>query len=194
MTSKTDQATTGPAFAGSLVRLGLAGFWIQFVMLIVILFLTAYVARLGGAQAARYLDLGNWASFLALALPVFTTWWLWRYATAGRRIRSGGAAPAPGALRRMLWIGVWVGAIGATLSLLMMFGAVTNLLYVLVTAPQVGVMISPAGSGGEALSVSAIDAVSLLSLLLTLTSELMVIALSFRLLFLVGFAPDARKG
>ena len=53
--------------------------------------------------------------------------------------------------------------IGAALSLLFLFGAVLNLLYVLVSAPQVGLIVTPNSTDVEALSVSAIDGVSLLS-------------------------------
>lgn len=50
--------------------------------------------------------------------------------------------------------------------------------------PQVGLQISPATGEAAAYTVSAIDAVSIMSLLLTLTAELLVVAISMRLVFL----------
>lgn len=177
------------------VRAGRIGFWFQLILLIVVLFLTISVLRVGGGGPAdRYLSLGNIASFLALALPVFTTLWFRHYVGLGRRMAQPATRPSNRTLERRAWIGVWVGVIGMVVSMAMLFGAISNLLYVLITAPQVGVLISPATGGEGAPSVSAIDAVSLLSLLITLTTELVVIALSLWLVFLVRIGPDPDRG
>ena len=186
-----DDAERG-GLARHFVRVGRIGFWLQLILLIVVLFLAVSVVRFGGSgQAARYLSLGNVVSFLALALPVFTTVWFRHYVGLGRQMEVSATPPSLRKLERRAWIGVSAGAIGAVLSLLMLFGAISNLLYVLITAPQVGLMISPATSGDGGLSVSAIDAVSLLSLLITLTTELVVIALSLWLVFVTRFGPAA---
>lgn len=184
--------TSAAAALGRLfVRVGRIGFWLQLIPLIVVLFLAVYVVRFGGGgQATRYLDLGNIVSFLALALPVFTTLWFRGYVGLGRRLQGDPTPPDRGGLERRVWIGLWAGATGTVLSLLMLYGAVSNLLYVLVTAPQVGIMISPATGDSESLSVSAIDAVSLLSLLITLTTELVVIALSLWLVFRIRLGSE----
>lgn len=172
--------------ARALVILGQTGFWVQFVLLIAIALLGFYTFAMVGGRART----GNVLAFLGLALPVFTTFWCWRYARIGRALASGGTSLA--AALRAAWIGVWAGATGIVVALLSLFGAASALLLVLLSNPQIGVQISPATLGTSAYTVSAVDAVSIMSLLLTLTAELLVVALSLRLVFLIAGAARAQ--
>ncbi len=173
-----DQRAKG--LASALVRFGGIGFWVQLMFLVIVVLLGFYTFSISGGGAG----LANVLSFLVLGLPVFTTFWCRRYAAVGRAWSDGGAAPTPASLGRMIWIGVWAGAIGAVASLLSLFGAASALLVTMLANPQVGLQISPATGEAAAYTVSAIDAVSIMSLLLTLTAELLVVAISMRLVFL----------
>ncbi|MCV6595623.1 MAG: hypothetical protein OIF40_00880 [Mangrovicoccus sp.] len=51
--------------------------------------------------------------------------------------------------------------------------------------PQLGLQTAAATGEASSYNVSAIDAVGILALLLTLTAELLVVAFSLRLLFMV---------
>ena len=66
-----------------------------------------------------------------------------------------------------------------------MMNAVGRLLFVLMTTPQTSLQISPMLGGDPANTVSAVDAVTLMTLLFTLTAELIVLAFSLWLLFRV---------
>lgn len=159
----------------------------QFVFLIAVAILGIYTFSVIGGRAGA----GNLLAFLGLALPLFTTWWCWRYRQFGRRLAADPAAG--GGAARMAWIGVWAGTAGVVVSLLSLFGAASALLFVMLANPQVGIQVSPANAGVSAYTVSAVDAVSIMSLLLTLAAELLVVAISLRLVFLAtrGTAADA---
>ena len=167
--------------ARAFVILGRTAFWIQFVFLIVVGLLSVYMTSVIGWRAGT----GNVLAVLTLALPAFTTWWCWRYARLGRALTAGPSArPTPGPLRSA-WVGVWAGTLGSALALLSLFGAASALLVVMLANPQVGIQVSPATAGANAYTISAIDAVSIMTLLLALTAELLVVAISLRLVFLM---------
>ena len=161
---------------------GRVGFWVQFVFLIVVAILGLYVFSITGARARA----GNLLAFLGLAIPLFTTFWCWRYARFGRTLAVDPEDVAPGAPARTAWIGVWAGTFGVVVSLLSLFGAASALLVVMLANPQVGIQVSPATAGASAYTISAVDAVSIISLVLTLTAELLVVAISLRLVFLAA--------
>jgi hypothetical protein len=166
--------------ARAFLMLGRIGFWVQFVLLIAVVLLGIWTFSVTGARAGA----ANILVFLGLALPLFTTFWCWRYAQLGRAMaasRAPLAAPA-----RAAWIGVWAGTAGVVVSVLSLFGAAFALVMVMLANPQVGIQISPATAGASAYTVSAVDALSILSLLLMLTAELLVVAISLRLVFLIA--------
>jgi len=183
----SDAALTSPAHTAerlsrTFLAFGRIGFWVQFVFLIVVAILGLYVFTITGARARA----GNILAFLGLAIPLFTTFWCWRYARFGRALADDPEGIAPGASARTAWIGVWAGTIGVVVSLLSLFGAASALLIVMLANPQVGIQVSPVAAGASAYTISAVDAVSIMSLLLTLTAELLVVVISLRLVFLVG--------
>ncbi|MDK3072913.1 DUF3611 family protein [Sedimentitalea sp. JM2-8] len=165
----------------ALLRFGHFGFWLQLVFLVVIVLLGGYVARIvrGG------IGLENFLALIGLLLPLFTTFWCRVYIFLGRAM-AGPEKPNPARVRNRVWIGFWAGTLGISVSMLSLFGAASALLVTMLSNPQVGIQVSPATGGATAYTVSAIDAVSIFALLLTQTSELLVAAISLRLVFLVA--------
>jgi len=181
----TDAASSPPEHSSerlsrAFLAFGRIGFWVQFVLLIAVVLLGIWTFSVTGARAGA----ANVLAFLGLALPVFTTFWCWRYAQLGRALSASDARSAAPA--RAAWIGVWAGAAGVVVSVLSLFGAAFALVLVMLANPQVGIQISPATAGASAYTVSAVDALSILSLLLMLTAELLVVAISLRLVFLIA--------
>lgn len=166
------------------VVFGRLGFWVQFVLLIAVLLLGIWTFTVTGGRGGA--GTANVLAFLGLVLPMFTTFWCWRYAQLGRAMAASGTSPAAPA--RVAWTGVWAGTAGVVVSVLSLFGAAFALVMVMLANPQVGIQISPATDGASAYTVSAVDTLSIMSLLLMLTAELLVVALSLRLVFLIAAA------
>ncbi len=176
--------------AGPFTRFGRIGFWVQFIFLIIVALLGIYTFSVIGSRAQT----ANIIAFLGLALPLFTTWWCWRYAKLGGLLKETPEAVKPSVPLRRAWIGVWAGVAGVTVSVLSLFGAASSLLIVMLSNPQIGIQVSPATGGANAYTISAFDAVSIMSLLLTLTAELMVVAISLRLVFIISKATRGSAG
>lgn len=174
--------------ARAFITLGRTGFWVQFVLLIAVVLLGIWTFGVTGARAGT----ANVLAFLGLALPLFTTFWCWRYVQLGRALAGSGAPPTAPA--RVAWVGVWAGTAGVVIAVLSLFGAAFALVMVMLANPQVGIQISPATATASVYTISAIDALSILSLLLMLTAELIVVAISLRLVFLASSAARGRGG
>lgn len=175
--------------ADALVRLGKAGFWVQLVFLIIVIVLGGVVLTIVGGSAGA----GNFLTFLGLILPAFTTFWCWHYAAMGRSLKDTGSEPSADRIQGRVWIGVWVGTVGVVLTILSLFGAAFALLVTMLANPQVGLQISAAEAGAAPYTVSAVDAVSIMTLLLTLTAELLVVAISLRIVFLIARATGSAE-
>jgi len=182
--ARTDWLNERPERLGDLYRrLGRAGFWIQAVLLAIAAVLSVWVLlmRLPAAEAPPRIGLRNVISLASLLILVFTTFWFRRYARVGERLADPAARPGDADLLRLLWTGLWAGALGVALSLLLMLGSVGRMLLLMLSNPQVGVILSP-GMGAEQ-SISAIDALSQMALLLMMAAELVVLGLTLWLLF-----------
>jgi hypothetical protein len=171
-----------PAELGRLFeRIGRLGFWIQFVLLVLTVVFGLWVFSMRPASdAAAGVGMRNVLSFSSLAVLVFTTYWCRRYAAVGPRIASETERPTFARVKKMLWTGLWAGSLGAFLSLGLLIGAVGRMMFLMLANPQVGMMIAPA-IGDQ--SISAIDALSMMALLLMLGAELIVVALTLWLLY-----------
>ncbi|MGI9320927.1 MAG: DUF3611 family protein [Thiogranum sp.] len=166
-------------------RLGWLGFWIQLALLAVPIALLVYVLLVSSAESAqrRGIDLGNYLSYGSLLVMVFTTFWFYRYTRLGKRIADPDLRPPQSSALRTLWIGLWVGCLGIFFSMLLLLNAVGRMLFVLMANPQTGMMIAQGMGTDPTKSLSAMDAVSLTSLLVLLTAELLVLTFSLWLLF-----------
>lgn len=166
-------------------RLGWIGFWIQFALLAVPIVLLVYVLFVSSPESAqrRGIDLSNYLSFGSLLVMVFTTFWFYRYTRLGKRIADPELRPPQSSALRTLWIGLWAGCLGIFFSMLLLLSAVGRMLFVLMANPQTGMQIAQGLGTDPTKSLSAMDAVSLTSLLFLLTAELLVLTLSLWLLF-----------
>lgn len=160
------------------------GFWIQFALLAVPIVLLVYVLFVSSPESAqrRGIDLSNYLSFGSLLVMVFTTFWFYRYTRLGKRIADPELRPPQSSALRTLWIGLWAGCLGIFFSMLLL-SAVGRVLFVLMANPQTGMQIAQSLGTDPTKSLSAMDAVSLTSLLFLLTAELLVLTLSLWLLF-----------
>ena len=166
-------------------RLGWIGFWIQFALLAVPIVLLIYVLFVSSPESAqrRGIDLSNYLSFGSLLVMVFTTFWFYRYTRLGKRIADPELRPPQSSALRTLWIGLWAGCLGIFFSMLLLLSAVGRMLFVLMANPQTGMQIAQGLGTDPTKSLSAMDAVSLTSLLFLLTAELLVLTFSLWLLF-----------
>lgn len=174
-------------------RLGWLGFWIQVAMLAVPLLLLIYVLFLRSPESAQRLgiDLSNYLSYGSLLVMVFTTLWFFRYTRIGKRIADPEQRPPRAAVERTLWVGLWASGVGIAFSMLLLFSAAGRMLFILLANPQMGLMLAPALGGNPVQSISAIDAISLTSLLVILAAELIVMGFSVWLLFRTTAASAA---
>lgn len=69
--------------------------------------------------------------------------------------------------------------------MLLLLSAAARLMFVLMTMPQTGLPVAALSGGDPARTLSAVDAVSLTSLLMMLTAEFIVLAFTLWLLFRV---------
>lgn len=166
-------------------KLGWIGFVIQLVLLTVPLMLALYMFMgfTPESPARRGIDLSNYLSWGSLIVTIFTAFWFFRYPRLGRRIAEGDARLSGGGVVKTIWIGIWAGSIGIVFSMLMLFSESSRILFVMLANPQTGLMVSPNIGGDPNLSLSALDGISLLTLLILLTAELVVLGLSLWLLY-----------
>ena len=167
-------------------RLGWIGFWIQLVLIIMPILLLLYVLFIASPESAQRkgIDLSNYLSYGSLLVMLFTIFWFYQYTRLGKRIPDPESRPPQSSVMRTLWIGLGASGLGILFSMILMINAVLRILFVLLATPQTGVPFAAPG-GDPAKTLSAIDAVSLTSLLFTLTAELIVLVFSLWLLFRV---------
>ena len=67
--------------------------------------------------------------------------------------------------------------------MVLLFSAAGRMLFILLANPQTGIMIAPGPGGDPVQSISAMDTISLTSLLVILAAELIVLGISVWLLF-----------
>ena len=170
-------------------RLGTLGFWIQVVLLIIPLALLLYVLVIrtpaSGGPSIGFL---NYLSMGSLALLVFTTFWFSRYIGLAKKIADPSRRPTRDSVTNTIWVGIWASCIGICFSMILLFNTVGQLLIALLSLPP-GVVIAPADATGSSGFVTAADAVTLLSVIIVLTAELIVLGLSIWLLFQATRTP-----
>jgi Protein of unknown function (DUF3611) len=169
-------------------RLGWAGFYIQAALFAVsVSFLLFYLVSGSGVQAAqdRGIDLGNYVSFAGTLIMLFTTLWCFGYTRLAGRLADPDRCPPRSSVMKVLWVGVGASAAGILWSMVLTTHASLRLLFVLLATPKTGVpVVTPLGSS-PGKTISAIDALALTALQITLAAELIVMAFSLWLLFRV---------
>jgi hypothetical protein len=167
-------------------RLGWLGFWIQLILLTIPVFLVIYALFFSSPESAQRkgIDLTHYLSYISLLLMVFTIFWLFRYTRMGKRIADPEQRPSQSGVMRMLWTGLLVSGLAVFDSLLLLMNAVGRMLFVLLATPQTGIALTPiAGEGNPRGTLSAIDAISLSTLVVLLTAELIVMGFTLWLIF-----------
>jgi hypothetical protein len=167
-------------------RLGWIGFWMQVALIILPIILLLYVLFISSPESAQSkgIDLSNYLSYGSLLVMLFTIFWFYRYTRLAKRIPDPKLRPPKSSVMQMLWIGLGASGLGILFSMILMINAVLRILFVLLATPQTGVPFAAPG-GDPSKTLSAFDAVSLTSLLFTLTAELIVLGFSLWLLFRV---------
>ncbi len=176
-------------------RLGWIGFWIQVVLATVPLFMLGYFLWGRATGSALRLGFTDCLALLGLGVLAFTTLWSLRYASFGKRLATADRQPSRAKLLGVLRTGLIASGIGVVLSLLLMLFEVFRLLFLFMKAPQGGVPVMRTEFDSRGEWVSAIDAVSLLAELCTLTGELAVLGFTLWLIYRVSqwAGPDAEQ-
>jgi hypothetical protein len=183
------------SLAGTFRRLGRIGFWMQVVLgafpVILMLYVFVFTGSLSVPGTRAGLQLIEHLTLLNLLVLVFTTIWFFRYRRLAERIADPASRPSRDSLLRTVWTGLVASSLGAIFSMLLLLLEVGQLLFYFLSAPQGGIpAIQAAPAVGSAGSwVSAVDVASLMSLLLTLSAE--VIALVFGLWLLARTSRSA---
>lgn len=193
--SNAERKSSDSALAGAFQRLGWIGFWLQLSIGSIPLALLIYALMFGGNDSIgtrgqfallEYLTIGS------LLLLAFTTIWSYRYTRLANRIR-GPERPSTPSIQRVAWIGVAASTLSIVFSALVMMFEVTQLLLYFLRAPQAGVPVVQTTSGGPTSWVSAGDILSLMGLIVTMSMEVAVLALSLWLLFLTTIKPPETR-
>jgi hypothetical protein len=128
------------------------------------------------------IDLSNYLSYGSLIVMVFTTYWFFQYTRLAKKIADPETRPPLSGVIKNIWIGMWASCLGIFFSMVLLLQAVLRLLFILLATPQTGIPIAQTGTDPSRV-LSAIDAVSLTSLSIILTAELIIMAFSVWLLF-----------
>ena len=167
-------------------RLGWIGFWIQLALVSIPLILMLYVVFVASPESVQRkgIDLRNYLSYGSLLVMVFTTYWFYQYTRLAQKVADPESRPSLPDVLKNVWIGLWAGCLGIFFSMVLLLNAVFRLLFILLATPQTGIPIAATGVDPSQV-LSAADAVSLTSLSIILTAELIVLAFSIWLLFRV---------
>jgi Protein of unknown function (DUF3611) len=166
-------------------RLGWIGFWMQIAIGAIPVALILYALlfnRSSGSGTRAGLVLVEYLTIASLLVLAFTTIWLYRYTRLATRIADPEGRPPVSSVQRAAWTGIAASTLGIVLSLLVMLLEAAQLLFYFLRTPQAGVPVVQT-TGGPASWVSAADILSLLALVIALSVEIAVLALSLWLLF-----------
>ena len=183
-------ATGTEKIAKAFSRFGWIAVGVQLLLAITPIVLLCYIVlgKVFGADVAW--SVTDYLAIVGLVILAFTTFWAWRYTRIARQIADPASRPPRNSLVRTLWVGVWASSLGIVVSLVLLFIEVIRLLVLFLRTPQAGVPVLQTQAEDRLMWVSAIDAVSLLAELCTLTGELLVLGLSLWLLFRVTAHAD----
>ena len=165
--------------------LGKVGFFVQLALLAIPILLTVYIFVLGRSApgSGTGINFGSYVSFASVLVMMFTTYWFFRYIKLGQRMKDPAQHPPRSTVLTTLWVDLWAGCLGIAFSMLLLLAAAWRILFVLLTNPQSGMLIAPTAGSNPTYSLSAIDAVSLTFLIISLGAEMVVLGLTLWLLF-----------
>jgi hypothetical protein len=161
---------------------GWAGFWIQVFLgvLPIVIGLWMFSASQVASSFARSI---SWASTLASAsaiILVFTVLWFVRYIALGRRMKRTGSGVPQGQLRRTIGVGLVASAVGILLSAIVLLIETAQIVLAFLQAPQGGVPVVQT-TAESSYWISAVDAISLFGVTLTISAEIIALVLSLYL-------------
>jgi hypothetical protein len=175
------------SLATSFRRLGWTGFWIQIVIGALPVLLMAYMVVFAQTVSGTRIGLPivEYLTLAGLLMLVFTTVWFFRYTRLAARIADPARRPTETQVARSVWIGLLASTLAILFTIVVMFIEVAHLLFYFLSAPQAGVPVIQSTGPGISSWVSAVDMISLLSMVLTLAAEVIVTIFGLYLLFRV---------
>jgi hypothetical protein len=176
--------------AKDFVWFGWTGVWVQLLLATVPVLLLCRLLFSKAMGNAPILGVTDYLAIVGLAILLFTTFWSWRYASLGARLRDPARRPTPQKLSGVLWCGLWAGCVGIAVSLMLLFVEVLRLLILFLKTPQGGLPVIQTQPGSRSEWVSAIDVVTLFAEVCTLAGELVVVGFTLWLLFRVTRAQS----
>lgn len=175
--------TTAEKIAKAFTRLGWTGVGFQALLMVLPLLMAGYVIFGKATGTRRGFDFTEYLALVGLLILAFTTCWSFYYTRLAKRIRDPERRPHQHALEGKLWVGLWASSLGIVVSLVALFVEASWLLMLFLKAPQGGVPVIRTELESRSDWVSAIDAVSLLADVCTLTGEFLLLGLTLWLLF-----------
>lgn len=140
------------------------------------------------------MDLGSYVSLASFLIMAFTTYWFYRYMRMGAVLRDPQRFPSRSSVLTTVWVGFGAGWVGITFSILLLLAATWRMMFVLLANPQSGLLIAPNLGTNPGYSISAIDAIGLTLLVISLSAELVVLGLSLWLLFRMTWPSSIELG
>lgn len=173
------------ALANAFTRYGWGGFLVQVIVGVIpaaIMIYTLLFSVPTPDEAQSALPLIQLFSTLDFVLLLFImAWFIW-YARIGSRIREAPYRLTIRGLHRVVWIGVAATTMAILFSMLVLLFEIGNVLFYFLSTPQAGIGVIRRWDAFER-SVSAIDMMNLLSLILALGGEILALIFAQLLLF-----------
>jgi len=176
-------SNTPASLARAFSRLGWIGFWVQIGLGTMPILLMIYTLLFTGSATSGRVLLIEALTIASLMIMGFTTIWSFYYTRLAKRIADPLRRPVKIFVERKAWIGVAASTFGIVFSLLLMLAETALLLSYFLRAPQAGVPVIQTAGAGQVSWVSAMDIVSLLTLILVTLGDLVVLIFSLWLLF-----------
>jgi hypothetical protein len=177
----------GLSLANAFRRLGWTGFWVQILMgaIPVILMVYTFVFSQSSTGPRGGLAIVEYLTVVSFLILLFTIVWFYRYTRLAPQIADPRTRPTQSSLIATVWTGVVASVMGILFSMTVMLLEVGNLLFHFLSAPQAGVPVIQAQTQAAAVAtwVSAVDMLSLMSLILLLGAEVAVLIFGLWLVF-----------
>jgi len=178
-------ASNDDGLAKTFSRLGWTGFWVQVVMgsFTVILMVYFFIFANSPTGPRAGLPLVEYMALVNIGVLIFTTFWFHRYTRLAVQIADPQLRPSHESLSKTVWLGLIATSIGLVFSILVIFIESAHLLFYFLATPQGGIPVIQTPVAGSISFISAVDMLSLMSLILTLAAEIIAMILGLWLLF-----------